>query len=571
MGGVRKTRGGGARGAAHQVAFFLRELASEEAGRRAAAVKGLGRVGCWAAAEHGDVVAGVGAAVVGTAGDPDAPVRAAAADALGRLGPLGGEEAGPVVVGLMGDADALVRRRASLAAERLALTGPDVTEAFRRLLEDPDWHLRLNGMIGLDSRGGTAEPAVLIRLLGDPRSYVWGLAQGALYPRRDEPLVRDELIRTARHGHGLSRARALEMLPDPQLRGLRDTFLGGLRDECPEVRRMCALLIAREPRYGPVGAVLAPLGLSGAVDGLFSALRRAGAPESLLSLLQPSETADALLAALEAETAADTAAQLLRALGDRGDARAVPAAVRWLDRPGAGASAVLALAGIGTPTAVRWIAATAAAGPGPDLGPGLGHPYVRATAATALGELAAPGAVDTLLPLLADPDAEVRTGALRGLAHLGDHEPPGPRRRAVTEALLTQLTTDERNLWYTGNALAAYPETLPAVRRLIDHPSEEVRVTVLGVLDEDDESDLAVLLAHLDDASEPVRHAALRGIGRYVDGYGELPEAPPPAPSAAELLGVITALAELPSPSQIGYTARRVLDDLKRHGEAGPT
>lgn len=37
--------GGGTDGSAHQIAFFLRELESEEPGRRAAAVKGLGRLG----------------------------------------------------------------------------------------------------------------------------------------------------------------------------------------------------------------------------------------------------------------------------------------------------------------------------------------------------------------------------------------------------------------------------------------------------------------------------------------------------------------------------------------------
>ncbi len=97
-------RGGGAGGAAHQIAFFLRELTAEECGRRAAAVKGLGRVGRWAA-EHGEVVDGVREAVEQAAQDPEAGVRAGAADALGWLGqarPAGGDGAGAVVVGLMG-------------------------------------------------------------------------------------------------------------------------------------------------------------------------------------------------------------------------------------------------------------------------------------------------------------------------------------------------------------------------------------------------------------------------------------------------------------------------------------
>ncbi|MFM9692170.1 HEAT repeat domain-containing protein [Streptomyces europaeiscabiei] len=542
--------GGGTDGSAHQIAFFLRELESEEPGRRAAAVKGLGRLG--RGDEHGEVVARV-------ARDAEAAVRAGAADALGRLG---GDAAGPVVVALMGDADTSVRRRASLAAERLALTGPAVTEAFRRLAEDADRHLRINALLGLGGRGETLEPAVLVRLLGDTEPVVWGHAQRALHSSRDQGPVREELLRTARNGHGLSRARALEMLPARHTRGLRDALLDGLRDECPEVRRAAVGLLAKDLRHGPADALLSPLRLSGAVDALFTALRRSGTAESLLPVLRPSGTADVLLSALEAETDSDVAARLLSALGGWGDVRAVPAAVRWLDHPEAGPGAVRALAGIGTPTAVRWITSAAVSGPGPDLGPGLGHPWVRATAATVLGELAGPGATETLLALLGEPDQRVRAGALKGLDELGRHGLPRPQRHAAAEALLGLLTTDEPNLLHTRNALSEYPETLPAVRRLVDHPSDEVRATVLSLLDEDDDADVALFLSHLDDPSESVRYQALRGVGRYVDGYGELPD----APRGVDLLGVLTALSQPPASRHIRYAAGHVLDALKKSG-----
>ncbi|MDX3644924.1 HEAT repeat domain-containing protein, partial [Streptomyces sp. MB09-02B] len=541
--------------------------------------------GRWASAEHGDVVAGVGAAVVGMAGDADALVRAAVADALGWLGPLGGDDADAVVVALMGDADTRVRRRASLAAERLDLTGPDVTEAFRRLLDDTDWHLRLNGLLALGSRGVSVEPAVLVRLLGDTDSYVWGPARAALYPSLNQQPVLDEVKNAARHGHGLARARALEMLPARHTRGLRDSLLDGLRDECPEVRKVVAGFLAKDLR-GPADALLSPLGLSGAVDSLFAAIRRSGAAKSLLPVLRPSATADALLAALEAETDAGVAAELLTGLGRWGDVRALPAAVRWLDHPDAGADAVGALADIGTPEAVRWIRAVFVSAPGPDLGPGLGHPYVRATAATAYGRLTPPAATESLLPLLRDPDQRVRAGAVDGLRQLGRRELPGRERDAAGSALLGLLTTDEPNLWHIGNALDEYPETLPAVRRLIDHPSGEVRATVLRLLDEDDDADVALLLAHLHDPSEPARYQALWGIEHYVSTYGKLPEAPnapdapeapdgpaapdrpaapatPAAPHRPDPLTVITALAQPPSPSHIRYAANRVLDGLK--------
>ncbi|MBD9724486.1 HEAT repeat domain-containing protein [Streptomyces caniscabiei] len=564
MRGLRGVRGGGASGAAHQIAHFLRESRAGEPGRRAAAVKGLGRVGLWASAEHGDIVAGVGPAVLGAAGDAEALVRAAVADALGWLGPPGGDDAGGVVVALMGDADPRVRRRASLAAERLELTGPEVTEAFRRLLDDADRHLRLNGLLGVRGRDGDIEPALLVRLLGDSWSLVWGHARLAAYALLDRQPVLDEMRRTARQGHGLARARALEMLPERHTRDLRDSLLDGLRDECPEVRQVSAGLLARD-LGGPAEALLSSLGLSGAVDSFFSALRRSGAAEPLLPLLpspRPSATADALLAALKAETDADVAARLLGVLGRWGDVRAVPSAVRWLDHPDAGGSAVHALAGIGTPAAVRWIRAVFVSAPGPDLGPGLGQPSVRAAAATAYGRLAPPDAVESLLPLLREPDRRVRIGAVDGLGQLGRRGLPDRERQAAAEALLDLLTTDEPALWHTGNALARYPETLPAVRRLIDHPSGEVRATVLRLLDEDDDADVALFLVHLHDPHESARHQALWGIDRYVDAYGELPEGGGHPAATEDPLTVITALAQPPSPQHIRYAANRVLGRL---------
>nr|WP_107308248.1 HEAT repeat domain-containing protein [Streptomyces qaidamensis] len=104
----------------------MRESAQPDPERRAAALKGLGRIG---RAEHARVLAGA-------ADHPDPAVRAAAALGLGRLGvPEAGEEALPL---LMGDADPGVRRRASVAVTRLGLGGPAVTRAFACLLSDPD-------------------------------------------------------------------------------------------------------------------------------------------------------------------------------------------------------------------------------------------------------------------------------------------------------------------------------------------------------------------------------------------------------------------------------------------------
>ncbi|MDX3522678.1 HEAT repeat domain-containing protein [Streptomyces scabiei] len=543
---MKVVRGGGAEGAAHQIRFFLRESAAEEPGRRAAAVKGLGRVGRWAAA-YGEVVAGVGDAVVRAAQDPAAVVRAAAADALGRLGPAGGDGAGAVVVALMGDADPAVRRRASLAAERLGLTGPEVVAALRRLSQDTDRHLRINALLGLRVRGETPEPALLVRLLGDTESLVWGHARNALYPLlRDRP-VRELLLRTARQGRGLSRVRALDMLPSKDLAGLRESLVEGLSDECPEVRGMSASKLSDE-------------------DG--------------------TRAVDAILSALAAETEPEAARQMLHTLGWRGEERVLPLAVRWLDHPDAGYTAVWTLARLDTSEAWEWIRTVVVSGPGSgsEPVPGRGHPEVRAAAAVALGERGAPRATALLVPLLRDPDERIRVGALRGLTGLGRHGRHGRlrrlrrERRAAAAALLALLTADGTVLRHTRNALSEYPEALPAVRRLIGHPSDEVRAAVVSLLDEDEEADVRLLLAHLHDPSEPVRYEALQGISRYVDGYGELPR------DAHGLLGEIEALAHTPhSPSSprsprsprssatsfnIRLTAGRILDALGRRGTA---
>lgn len=253
------TRNGGAGDTAHQIAFFLRELTVDEPGRRAPAVKGLGRVGR-RIAEYGGTVARVGEAIERAAQDPEAVVRAGAADGLGRLGPAGGDGAGAVVVGLMGDPDGGVRRRASLAAERLALEGLDVVEAFRRLMDDDsDWHLRLNGLLGLTRREGTPDTTVLIRLLGDTNTYVWGHARTALYPLLRQKSVLEQVLDTARQGQGLSRARALDMLPSQYLDQLRDSLIEGLRDECPGVRGMAASKLSGYRRSRTVDAVLSAL------------------------------------------------------------------------------------------------------------------------------------------------------------------------------------------------------------------------------------------------------------------------------------------------------------------------
>lgn len=480
-------------GTEHQISFFLRESAAPDPARRAAAAKGLGRIG---RAEHAQ-------ALVRAARDREPVVRAAAALGLGRLGVPG---TGDVLIGLMADTDPRVRRRASVAADRLALTGPAVTEAFGRLLSDEDRHVRLKALVGLIRLDALGDLRTLVRLLGDPEPAIWGHALKLVNARMGEEAVVAEVLRTARQGPVAARVKALEMLPARYTPQLRDSLLSGLRGQAPELRIAVVRRLADDPEPG---------------------------------------TDDVLLAALEHERDPDVARTLLNALARSGDRRAQTMAVRWLDHPGAGPLAVRALARIGTPAAVRHIKSAVARSP---------HPSVRATAASALGELGDQRTAGLLLLLIRDPDERVRTGALDGVRLLSDQRLPRSKRRAVAEALVDRLVADPELTWHTRNALTGYPEALPRLRGLADHASGEVRAAALSLLDE---ADVDRFLAHLDDPYEPARYHATLGLGRYVREHGTLP---PGADGTADLLTALTA----DDSRRTRQSAAEVLDALGR-------
>jgi HEAT repeat protein len=447
--------------AEHQIAFFLRDLSAPVPARRAAAAKGLGRIG---RAEHAQ-------ALMAVAGDPEPTVRTAAAIALGRLGVAGAAE---VLIGLMGDTDSQVRRRAAVAADRLTLTGSAVIEAFGRLLREEDWRIRLSALIGLRRLRAPGDAGALVPLLADPDPMVWGHARGLVMALIDDDAVLTEILRTARQGYGTVRARALESLPARCTAQLRDSLLDGLRDQEPEVRQAAADKLAEDPEPG---------------------------------------TAGVLQAALETECDPHVASTLLHALGRRGERGALPAAVRWFDDPEVGPAAVWALADIGTPEAVRQIRST--------LTGGASRPWVRAAAASAIGRLGDRHDVDRLLPLLSDWSPRVRTGAVEGLGRLGKRRLPRRSRRTVARALTDNLMADPENTWYTRNALCSYyPEALSRVRRLVDDAPDEARAAALSLLGD---ADAVRFLAYLDDPHESARFQAAHGLSRYVRKHHALP------------------------------------------------
>lgn len=499
-------------GAEEQIAFFLRELKDGDIWRRAAAAKGLGKVG---RVEHAWVL-------VGSADDGAPEVREAVAAGLGRLGAA---EAGrTVLLALMDDEDPWVRRRASRAVIRLGLDGPAVVDAFSRLLRDPDHHPRINALDGLDALGVPGDVHALVALLGDPETSVWGRARGLVWRFKDEPAVNAEVVRTAERGVGAARVRALELLPGQWTERLLESLVAGLRDESAEVRVAVA---------------------------------------NRLRDVDDARTRDALVEALLAERDATAADWMLYRLGQRGEERVMGPATRWLGDSVAGPSAAYALGAAGTRTSagVLRTAVTDPALPG----------RTRAAAAQAIGRAGRWDAVWLLIPLLDDPDGDVRAGAVDGLEALVDEGLRLWERRPVVRALVDHLAADPDTVWQTHNALIGLAEALPGLRRTADRtPSAEVRAAALSLLDthnatdEDTVHDLPRFVRALDDPHESVRFHATEGLAHWLAATGRLPK------DAERLRARLTALATDDSAARTRAAADEALRALDGCRPAAP-
>ncbi|MFD3925360.1 HEAT repeat domain-containing protein [Streptomyces sp. NPDC058614] len=494
----------------HQVAFFLRELETGDTWRRAAAAKGLGRLGD---AEHAAVL-------VRAAADPAPEVRAGAAVGLGRLGvPEAGAE---ILPALMDDDDPWVRRNASLAAIRLGLSDPEVVEAYGRLLSDPDHHLRINALEALWELGVPGDVPALVRLLGDPADRVSGQAWDMLWDFQKDPDVEAELVRTAQWGEDTARARALLMLPDQPTDRLLPTLLRDLTDDpSAKVRRAVGFRLTRVNRP---------------------------------------ETQDALFVALEAERDPETASQLLFLLARTGDERLLNPASRWLSDERAGPMAAIALGSVGGKAATKLLRAllTDPTTPAPTL----------AAAATAYGKMGRWDAVWLLLPLLDHAAPRVYEGALRGLDAMADTGFRPWERAAVARALVTRLRPDLYLVGVAERVLTGLSEALPRLRELVDRTSSPiVRTTALSLLDPHKATDtgtshdLPIFVRHLDDTNLSVRQAAAEGLAHWVEETGTLP------PDEERLRDRLTAIASDSSDfvREAAAQALRALDDCRNN------
>ncbi|MFJ2595633.1 ankyrin repeat domain-containing protein [Streptomyces erythrochromogenes] len=94
--------------------------------------------------------------------DPDAGVRAAAAESLGGEAPS--VEDRTLLLALLADADPQVARRAAYAIARGADRSPETTEALVRLLDAEDQDVRLSAAYGLALRDDPRTPAAYARV-----------------------------------------------------------------------------------------------------------------------------------------------------------------------------------------------------------------------------------------------------------------------------------------------------------------------------------------------------------------------------------------------------------------------
>lgn len=474
-------------GTEHQIEFFVREISEADPPRRAAAAKGLGRIG---RPEHTAVL-------IAAARDGDPGVRAAAVIGLGRLlvpapgkrAPRDGRRAveRPVhdlLIELPADPDARVRRRAALAADRLELTGPAATAAFGRLLRDEEYHVRLNALVALERLGEPGDVAALVDLLDDPVRAVRGSAgvvlRKVLHPGAHDDVLLPRLSRVAASEPGRARAAALSMVAH---HGRPDLAEAGLTAAEPEVRRVAALILLRDPRP---------------------------------------ETADRLLAALEVERDPEAAIPLLGFAGRCGG-RGLAAAVRWLQDHRAGPVAAGIMGDIGTPEAVRRLRAVV-------TGRTAVPPVVRGAAACALGTVGDPNDADRLIALLDAPDHDVRHGAVHGLASMDLDVPRARRRRArVVEALLSGWVAHPVLSWYYHQALrrhadTRHPEVRARLRRLAEESHGDGRAAAPALLaDAGTGQDADLFAALLRAPDEDARYEAARTLADYGRSHDTLP------------------------------------------------
>lgn len=222
--------------------YWLNQLRVGDASAREQAARGVMEM----AAEHGS--ASVAAAVpllVPCLDAPDAPLRAAAADALGPIGAVA-EPAGPRLLKLFeSDPDATVRRSAGMAAAQIKPGTTDlVATAASVLAKDPDAAVRQTAAALLVEAGPGARPVLPAAhaALSDADPMVRLYAAAIVGHLGEAAIAMSVLLDGLQSPDGAIRAEATGLLAETAPADTRvvPALLDGLRDEDRRVRMASA-------------------------------------------------------------------------------------------------------------------------------------------------------------------------------------------------------------------------------------------------------------------------------------------------------------------------------------------
>ncbi len=292
---------------------------------------------------------------------------------------------------------------------------------------------------------------------------------------------------------GLVEATAAGEAASPEL---LDALPGLLEDAMPEVRRaaiaLASLLLQGTARMDTLRgclededagvrleatgqlADLQDLGLRGTLAGLLedpSFEVRFEAARGLAALGHPAGL-DTLLAAIER---APLRFRALGALGELGDARALPAVMRlfgkWLLPDFERTQAAGVLARLGEARGAAHLLARTRRRWSVD----------RALAAELLGEVSAPGALERLREMVLDPEDANRGAAARGLGRLGDPAGLEPLAALLADAGAPE---DFRHDAAEGLCLLRLPEARALVERALPTVSADVQAELNETLQE---------------------------------------------------------------------------------------
>ncbi len=436
--------------------------------------------------------------------NPDKEVRAAAAEALAKMG-VHAKEALPAIETALGDRSQLVRYWAAVAVGGLGEKGASAAPALVPLTKDAVWNVRGAAVESLGHVRATGDEslAALLDAMADEETDVRVKAGDAFVrlgsaavPYLEKTLASDAPLRAMAAAHALFLARPGDDAGAARLEA-------ALESEDPRVAREAVLALTEMQRDGVRGAVVAAATRLLAADDWSVRLAAASAIGKIASV-------DAKVAAERGpadptrRAALDAAVGPLgAALGDKNSAHAREAALGALvllaadGRPMGPAAAPAVGALLDADGAVRARAAEVVSHLGADAKDVLPallsalastDAAVRVAVVTALGRsdlASAPGAGDVVTSLvdrLADDDPGVRRAALASLARLGSGAAP------ALPALLTALRSDDATL-RQGAAEAIGAVGAPAK----------------GAVDE--------LLSALGDAEASVRAAAVRALG----------------------------------------------------------